>query len=145
MEPCRSHILPPFPHLPWIFDSLRMALSMKREHYGATGTPCHSGPVRIPLAVSLRQRGDTRCGAVWHQHRSAAAAPEIHPFMREEAAWFLETVRQHTPRRCPLFLCALRTSRRLGELLELQWGDIDFHAVPMLSHTRLLYQGASGA
>ena len=27
----------------------------------------------------------------------------------------------------PLFLCALRTGMRLGELLGLQWGEIDFN------------------
>ena len=38
----------------------------------------------------------------------------------------LVTAQHYTPREYPLFLCALRTGMRLGELLGLQWGDIDF-------------------
>jgi integrase len=53
--------------------------------------------------------------------------PEIRPLTREEAAWFLAQVREHAPREYPLFLCALRTGMRLGELLGLHWGDVDFH------------------
>jgi len=52
---------------------------------------------------------------------------EIHPLTREEVALFLETAKQHAPGEHPLFLCALRTGMRLGELLGLQWGDVDFH------------------
>lgn len=52
--------------------------------------------------------------------------PEIHPFTRDEAASFLKAAREHAPREYPLFLTALRTGLRLGELLGLQWGDIDF-------------------
>ncbi|MEC4669206.1 MAG: site-specific integrase, partial [Nitrospirota bacterium] len=51
----------------------------------------------------------------------------INPFTREEVAAFLETVRQRAPRYCPLFLCAVRTGLRMGELLALQWGDMDYH------------------
>ena len=53
--------------------------------------------------------------------------PEIRPLTREEAAWFLAQVQEHAPREYPLFLCALRTGMRLGELLRLHWGDVDFH------------------
>jgi integrase len=52
--------------------------------------------------------------------------PEIQPLAREEVQCFLAVARQQTPREYPLFLCAVRTGMRLGELLGLQWGDVDF-------------------
>ncbi len=45
---------------------------------------------------------------------------------REEAQRFLEASRELRPHRYPLFLTALRTGMRLGELLALQWGDVQF-------------------
>ena len=51
----------------------------------------------------------------------------INPFTREEVAAFLETVHQRAPRYYPLFLCAVRTGLRMGELLAIQWCDLDFH------------------
>jgi integrase len=51
----------------------------------------------------------------------------LNPLTREEVATFLETVKQRAPRYYPLFLCAARTGSRMGELLALQWGDLDFH------------------
>ena len=52
---------------------------------------------------------------------------EIRPFTREEAQKFLTAASEHALREHPLFLTALRTGMRLGELLGLQWGDIDFN------------------
>ena len=51
----------------------------------------------------------------------------VNPFTREEVAVFLEMVRQRAPRYYPLFLCAVRTGLRMGELLALQWSDLDYH------------------
>jgi integrase len=51
---------------------------------------------------------------------------DINPLDREEARVFLEAMQAHYPRYYPFFLCALRTGMRLGELLALEWGDIDF-------------------
>jgi integrase len=57
--------------------------------------------------------------------RSARKA-NVTPLTREEAQAFLASVREHYSSHYPFFLCALRTGMRLGELLALEWGDIDF-------------------
>ena len=51
---------------------------------------------------------------------------QVNPFTREEVSIFLAAVQRYAPRYYPLFLCAVRTGLRLGELLALQWGDLDF-------------------
>ncbi|HID29702.1 MAG TPA: site-specific integrase, partial [Desulfobacterales bacterium] len=52
---------------------------------------------------------------------------EIEPLTTEEVRLFLENCQAHAPEHYPAFLCAFRTGMRLGELLGLQWGDIDWH------------------
>ena len=52
----------------------------------------------------------------------------INPLTRDEVATLLATVKMHAPRYYPLFLCAVRTGLRQGELLALQWGDLDFRS-----------------
>ena len=51
---------------------------------------------------------------------------EIQPLTRDEARTLLATASQHFPLWYPLFLGALRTGMRLGELRALQWPDLDF-------------------
>ena len=50
----------------------------------------------------------------------------ITPLTRAEVATLLEVTKTRLPRYFPLFLCAVRTGLRMGELLALQWGDIDW-------------------
>lgn len=52
---------------------------------------------------------------------------EINPLDRDEIKVFLDTVQELYPRYYPFFLCAARTGMRLGELLALEWGCVDFH------------------
>lgn len=51
---------------------------------------------------------------------------EIEPLNGDEVALFLDTCSAHSEH-YPFFLCALRTGMRLGELLGLQWGDVDWN------------------
>jgi len=53
---------------------------------------------------------------------------QVNPFTREEVSIFLTAAQRHAARYYPLFLCAVRTGLRLGELLALQWGDLDFQS-----------------
>lgn len=52
---------------------------------------------------------------------------EIRPLTWEEKTLFEESVKEHYPRHFPFFLTALRTGMRLGELLALKPGDLDFN------------------
>lgn len=51
---------------------------------------------------------------------------EMEFWVPEQSDAFLGSVLKHRPEWYPFFLCALRTGMRLGELLALQWGDLDF-------------------
>lgn len=53
--------------------------------------------------------------------------PPITPLTVEEAKHFLSVCREHYAAHYPFFLCAFRTGMRLGELLALKWGDIDWN------------------
>jgi len=47
---------------------------------------------------------------------------------QDEVDLFLFTCLEHFPEHYPFFMCAFRTGMRLGELLGLQWGDVDWNA-----------------
>jgi integrase len=51
----------------------------------------------------------------------------IDPLTVEEEARFLDAGHRYFPRHYPMLLCALRTGLRFGELVGLQWGDLDFN------------------
>ena len=51
----------------------------------------------------------------------------IQPLTATEAAKVLAIAERHFLRWHPWILCALRTGLRLGELLALQWGDVDWN------------------
>ncbi len=51
---------------------------------------------------------------------------EIEPLTDEESILFLQTGLEQYPARYPLFLCALHTGMRSGEIAGLQWSDIDW-------------------
>jgi integrase len=54
--------------------------------------------------------------------------PGIEPLTKEEVSLFLDTCEAHYPEFHPFFLMAARTGLRLGELLAVRWGDIDFNS-----------------
>jgi integrase len=67
----------------------------------------------------------TRLGKFYKQAK--ALHEEIQPLTAQEVPIFLETARTHFCDFFVLFLCAIHTGMRSGELAGLQWGDIDFN------------------
>lgn len=60
-----------------------------------------------------------------HVRRGDEPRRTIEPLTPAEAAHFLTVVERHWPDYHAFFLMALRTGVRLGELLAVQWGDLD--------------------
>jgi len=52
---------------------------------------------------------------------------EISPLTEEESLLFLEKTLEYERKHYPLFLCALHSGMRSGELVGLQWTDIDWN------------------
>ena len=56
-----------------------------------------------------------------------SAGAHIDPLTTEEVRTVLHQAKNTASLFYPLLLCAVRTGMRQGELLGLQWGDVDFH------------------
>ena len=67
----------------------------------------------------------SRMGRFYEQAKTVHE--EIQPLTAEEVPTFLESVLERSPEHYPLFLCAIHTGMRSGELAGLQWGDLDFN------------------
>jgi integrase len=78
-----------------------------------------------------------RLGKYYKQAK--ALHEEIQPLTHQEVPLFLETARRYFPDYFTLFLAAIHTGMRAGELTGLQWGDIDFNgkfAIVRRNYTR---------
>jgi integrase len=51
----------------------------------------------------------------------------VDPLTRDELAWLLQVAEAMYPQHYPMLMTLARTGMRVGEVLGLQWGDIDFH------------------
>ena len=74
-------------------------------------------------AKLIAENPATRLGEFFRQ--AATRHNEIEPLTEAEVIKFLEAVRLHSPQHFALFLCAIHTGLRSGELAGLQWGDLD--------------------
>jgi len=66
-----------------------------------------------------------RLGTFYRQ--ASVKHEEITPLTEEESLLFLGTTLKYRSKQYPLFLCALHTGMRSGELAGVQWPDVDWH------------------
>ncbi len=96
-------------------------------------TPSSLRNILVPLRAMLNHAVDdgvlssnpaVRMGRMVPQRQHTGQ--EIIPLTRDELTLLLSTIQEAAPTYYPLFLCLARTGMRLGEVLALQWGDVDF-------------------
>jgi len=87
-----------------------------------------------PLSILYSQAIDDRIvaenvvkGLSKFYRKAPVRSADVTPLTEEESLLFLDMTLKHAPKYYPLFLCALHTGLRSGELAGLQWWDIDFN------------------
>jgi integrase len=85
-----------------------------------------NGPLSYAVDAELIPVNPTT-GVIKALHIERDKREHLDPFTHDEVKLFLGTCRDHFSEYYPFFLCAFRTGMRLGELLALQWGDIDLN------------------
>jgi integrase len=129
----KHHLLPAFGHctLEEITRERVRALVFDKHQAG-----CASQTIRniiTPLRTMLHQAVEDGIMAtnpavkIGRYLRGTPRSKDVNPLTREEVSLLLETALTHNPRYYPFLLTACRTGMRIGELLGLQWGDIDWH------------------
>ena len=73
----------------------------------------------------VQQNPVARLGRIFKRKKDSRIS--IAPLDRHEVQHLLQTIQEKFPQVYPLILCAARTGLRQGELIGLQWGDVDFH------------------
>ena len=127
------HLLPFFGEM--TLDSITRK-DVKRFLYDKQQEGLSAGTVRIIrayLSCILTQAVDDELTAINPATRTGRyikqqdGKKEITPLTWEETTLFEKAALEHLPRYHPFFLCALRTGLRMGELIALKPGDLDFN------------------
>jgi integrase len=69
----------------------------------------------------------SRLGKFYSQAR-VPREEDIDPLAPEEVSKFLQSAERHAPQHKTLFLCAIHSGLRVGELAGLEWGDVDWNS-----------------
>ncbi|MFA5323289.1 MAG: site-specific integrase [Smithella sp.] len=129
----KNHVLPDLEKTP-VTDInkavVKKLLQKKLKEGYAASTATHiknaiSGV--LELAVDDNKISSNPAQIIRKLIRSKVKKYHIDPLTREETKLLLETCLTHYPKHHPMLLTLCRTGMRLGEVIALQWGDIDFN------------------
>ena len=145
----KNHVLPSFENF-LLHDinreSLRSYCAKRKAEGYSTATiavhlSCISGVLDLAVEDSIITANP--CVRVRKYAKGGKKKRPVDFLTPEEGTSFLTAAREHTPRFYPLFLTALRTGMRIGELVALQWGDVDFNG-KFIVVQRTFWQGTIG-
>ena len=127
-----NHILPVFGNVA-VTDINKLMVKnflMKKTNKGyATSTVTHmknaiSGVLNLAIDDEIMSVNPAhKIGKIFKTQKMGS---QMDPLNRKELSILLKTIREHFPRHYRMVLTLARTGMRLGEVLGLQWGDIDF-------------------
>jgi integrase len=144
-----NHLLPAFGtfHLADINrEALRAYCATKKADGYASSTirvhmSCISGPMEMAVEDGFLPANPC-AGARKHAKGGKTKRP-VDAMTQDETRDFLAAASEHTPRFYPLFLTGLRTGMRIGEIVALEWGDLDWHG-KFIVVQRNFWQGTLG-
>ena len=87
-----------------------------------------SGPMEYAVDEELIQ-ANPASGVLKRLNIKREKKDPVGTLNQDEVDLFLITCLEHFPEHYPFFMCAFRTGMRLGELLGLQWGDVDWNGM----------------
>ncbi len=133
------HILPYFGDMPldeitrkdiknFIVEKQRQRFSKKKKRLSAGTVRNHKSYLSVILSEAVDDEiipfnPAARTG----KYIKNGKTKEIFPYTWDEKTKFEKAMQQYSPRYYPLFLTGLRTGMRLGELIALRPGDLDFN------------------
>jgi len=129
----KNHIIPVFGRLPFSKITREMVKRLIAEKIQAglsrSTVRCIIGPLRelYNHAIDDGVLSVNPASRVGRFNKRRGEEKTIDPLGRDEVALMLEVVNEKMPHYYPLLLCAARTGMREGELIGLQWGDVDFN------------------
>jgi integrase len=85
-----------------------------------------SGPLNSAIDAEIIETNPTR-GIIKGLGIKREKKESLDPLNKGEVELFLHACLKHFGEYYPFFLCAFRTGLRLGELLGLRWGDVDWN------------------
>jgi len=110
-------------------DVRSMILELKKRGFSQShlslARDVTSGPLGYALDEELIEANPVP-GVLKRLNLERSRQLRVEPMTHVEVEHFLKTCSTHAPEYYPFFLCAFRTGMRLGELLALQWGDVDW-------------------
>ena len=113
-------------------DVLKLASGMANSNYAKQSIEGVISGLKACIREAMDDHPELTVNPVFDVHRTYSQAPTMktgpEPLSMEQTIAFLAKARELYPAHYPLFLTAVQTGMRSGEMKALKWTDLDFEA-----------------